>query len=127
MKALDQVKYRCRPDAWEVLMNSYGEVFNKQPVPFHWDNGGVFRTEEKGADELSSDSDDEEDVLQFLPPRGIFQHHQQLDAHHKRPEPGELHIGNMVVTLPRAVPPSEWGYAPDTSYTGFRLGANRTS
>ena len=69
-------------------MSLYGDVFDKQPVPFHWINGGVFKTATllaKG--KRVEDLEDPDEGIEFVPPRGIFQHHQQLSAHHARPEP----------------------------------------
>ena len=53
MAALEAVKPRMNHGVWDRLMILYDNVFNKTPVPFHWANGGVFRTRKRRATRLT--------------------------------------------------------------------------
>ena len=108
---------RLTEEQYEDFMMLYEEVFSAVATPFHWKNGGVFKTEVREPIDVDDIPDD---GIEFLPHHGLFQHHVQLEAHRTQPTATSLCINQLVAVVLKSVTTALEDVPPITS--GFRMG-----
>ena len=99
---LEAVRGRLSTVQWAALMRTYEVIYQRQPIPFHWQDGGVFLNESKevpGPDDMEDEEDEmemQEEGIRTTAPRGLYEHWNQVTAHRINPEPSHILVGNFV-------------------------------
>ena len=105
--SLQTLKKRMGEDAWLRSKEIFDEVFqDTTPTAFHWENGGVFKTEElymrrQGGERVGWAGSNllVNDEIDFYPALGLFQDPKKVAMHKVSPEPSTLCIAHFIVVL----------------------------
>ena len=131
-KSLDVMKRRIPAEDFKVCEEVFDYVFTDRPgVKFHWKNGGVFATEgiyqrrrEGEVVGWAGRNPEDEEEIDFIPSRGLFQHYNQVAAHMVTPDPDTLCVGQYVVCVLTDPGTKQVRSAPrpDAGNLGFQMG-----